>query len=612
MTPSEPIADIEWPVNLDELGFDPNALRAKYRAERDKRIRADGNQQYQPTEGSFSRYVEDPYIDQVMSRKPLFDECDVIVIGGGFGGMLAAARLQEAGVEKIRIIEKGGDFGGTWYWNRYPGAMCDIESYIYLPLLEEMNYVPKEKYTRAPEILAYSRRIAEHYGLYEHACLQTEATEVRWDESIARWIVSTDRGDRMTARFVAMSNGPLSKPKLPGIPGIDSYQGHTFHTSRWDYEYTGGSSEGDLGQLHDKRVAIIGTGATAIQCVPHLGATAKELYVFQRTPSSVDVRGNRPTEPEWAASLKPGWQQERMDNFNILVTGGYQKEDMVGDGWTEIYRNLAQIMPLEGAEKLSKVEVARLTEIADFQKMERVRSRVDSIVEDHETAEALKPYYRQFCKRPCYHDDYLATFNRPNVHLVDTQGAGVDRITQSGLVANGVEYEVDCIIFATGFEVSTGYTRNSGYEVFGRDGVALSKKWADGPSTFHGVHSHGFPNCYFMGMIQSALAANFPHLLNEQSKHIAHTVKTAIDRGAKLVEATEEAEQQWCETMRSKARMGMRFFSECTPGYYNSEGTPDANNGFFSNVYGGGAVEFFDILKAWREEGKLTGLRVEK
>jgi cyclohexanone monooxygenase len=325
----------------------------------------------------------------------------------------------------------------------------------------------------------------------------------------------------------------------------------------------------------------------------------------------VDVRGNRPTEPQWAASLKPGWQQERMDNFNILVTGGYQKEDMVGDGWTEIYRNLARIMPLEGAEKLSKVEVARLTEIADFQKMESVRARVDSVVRDPKTAEALKPYYRQFCKRPCYHDEYLTTFNRANVHLVDTHGAGVDRITQSGLVANGVEYEVDCIIFATGFEVSTGYTRNSGYDVFGRNGVALSKKWADGPSTFHGLHSHGFPNCYFMGMIQSALAANFPHLLNEQSKHIAHTVKAAIARGATLVEASEEAEQHWCETMRSKARMGLRFFSECTPGYYNSEGTPDAKNGFFSNVYGGGAVEFFDILKAWRAEGKLTGLHVE-
>ncbi len=611
MIRNEPITDIEWPMSTEELGFDPNELRAKYRAERDKRLRGDGNQQYLATEGSFSHFVDDPYLEETISREPLFDDSDVIVIGGGFGGMLAAARLQEVGVEKIRIIEKGGDFGGTWYWNRYPGAMCDIESYIYLPLLEEMNYVPKEKYTRAPEILAYSRRIAEHYGLYEHACLQTQVTEVRWDETSARWIVSTDRGDRMTARFVAMSNGPLSKPKLPGIAGIDTYRGHTFHTSRWDYQYTGGDSDGGLEGLRDKKVAIIGTGATSIQCVPHLGETAEALFVFQRTPSSVDVRANRVTDPEWAANLQPGWQQERMDNFNTLVTGGYQKEDMVGDGWTEIYRNLTGILPVDGAEQLSNVEIARLTEIADFQKMEGVRARVDAIVADADTAEALKPYYRQFCKRPCFHDDYLTTFNRPNVSLVDTHGAGVERITEKGVVANGQEYEVDCIIFATGFEVSTGYTRNSGYDVFGRDGLPLSQKWADGPATYHGVHSHGFPNCYFMGMIQSALAANFPHLLNEQSKHIAHTVHQAQQRGADVVEASAEAEQQWCETMRSKARLGMRFFSECTPGYYNVEGNPDDKNGFFSNVYGGGAAEFFSILRDWRDEGELRGLELK-
>jgi cyclohexanone monooxygenase len=598
-------------MSAEELGFDPNELRAKYREERDRRVRHDGNKQYQETEGSYSHYIEDPYLDKVIEREPLCDEVEVVVIGGGFGGMMAAARLQEAGVENVRIIEKGGDFGGTWYWNRYPGAMCDVESYIYLPLLEEMDYIPKEKYTHAPEILDYSRRIAKHYNLYENACLQTQVTDVSWDESRKRWTITTDRGDRMAARFIAMSNGPLSKPKLPGIPGIKSYKGHTFHTSRWDYAYTGGDSNGNLCNLSDKRVAIIGTGATSIQCVPHLAETAKELYIFQRTPSSVDVRGNRETDPEWAASLKPGWQQARMDNFNILVTGGHQEEDLVGDGWTEIYRNLTGIMSREGAEKLSKVEIARLTEIADFQKMEGVRARVDTIVEDPQTAAALKPYYRQFCKRPCYHDDYLAAFNRPNVTLVDTLGQGVERVTENGLVANGIEYEVDCIIFATGFEVSTGYTRNCGYDVHGRDGLAISEKWADGPATFHGLHSHGFPNCYFMGMIQSALAANFPHLLGEQSKHIAHTVKGALDRGAKVVEATAEAEADWCEIMRSKARLGMRFFSECTPGYYNNEGSPDAKNGFLSNVYGGGAVEFFDILRRWREDGDLRGLDVD-
>ena len=322
------------------LGFDPDALRQKYREERDKRLRSDGNDQYREVVGDFSRYLDDPYVAPGFTRAPLNDEVEVIVIGGGFGGLLAAARLREAGVEDIRIIEKGGDFGGTWYWNRYPGAQCDIEAYIYLPLLEELNYIPEEKYSHAPEILKHSRAIGEHYGLYENACFQTEVTEMVWDESSARWIVSTTRGDKMRARYVAMSNGPLNRPKLPAIPGVETFKGHTFHTSRWDYDYTGGDPSGNLSKLHDKRVAVIGTGATAVQCVPHLGAAAKQLYVFQRTPSSIDVRNNRPTDPQWAQALEPGWHQKRMTNFNVLVTGGHQDEDLVADGWTDIIRNL--------------------------------------------------------------------------------------------------------------------------------------------------------------------------------------------------------------------------------------------------------------------------------
>ena len=304
-----------------DLGFDPDALREKYRLERDKRLRADGSNQYQEVKGDFSRYIDDPYIEPGFTREPLEDEIDVVVIGGGFGGLLTGARLREAGISDIRMIEKGGDFGGTWYWNRYPGAACDVESYIYLPLCEELGFVPKEKYTRAPEILAHSKAIGEKYDLYRNACFQTEVTGLDWDESSARWIVSTNRNDKMKARFVCMSNGPLNRPKLPGIEGIDRFQGHTFHTSRWDYAYTGGHPEGDLTHLKDKRVGIIGTGATAVQCVPHLAASSKNLTVFQRTPSSIDVRANTPTDPEWAASLKPGWQKERMDNFNVLEIG---------------------------------------------------------------------------------------------------------------------------------------------------------------------------------------------------------------------------------------------------------------------------------------------------
>jgi len=300
-------------------GFDPDALRRRYREERDRRLRPDGNEQYLEVTGEFSHFVEDPYVEPGYTREPLTDELDVAVIGGGFGGLLAGARLRQLGVENVRVIEKGGDFGGTWYWNRYPGVACDIESYVYMPLLEELEYVPREKYSRGQEIFAHCKAIAEKYDLYRNACFQTEVSELRWDQNGSRWIVSTDRGDKMKARFVCLANGFLQKPKLPGIPGVETFTGHTFHTSRWDYAYTGGDSSGNLTGLRHKRVGLIGTGATAVQCVPHVAESAGHLYVFQRTPSSIDVRANRPTDPDWARSLGPGWHQQRMDNFQILT-----------------------------------------------------------------------------------------------------------------------------------------------------------------------------------------------------------------------------------------------------------------------------------------------------
>ncbi|MGK2915456.1 MAG: flavin-containing monooxygenase [Porticoccaceae bacterium] len=589
-----------------DLGFDPDALREKYRYERDKRLRPEGNKQYQTTTGEFSRYVDDPYVESELTREPFTDAVDVVIIGGGFGGLLAGARLREAGVKSIRVIEKGGDFGGTWYWNRYPGAQCDIEAYVYLPLLEELNYVPREKYAHAPEMLAHAQAIARKYDLYTDACLQTQVTEIHWDENAQRWLIKTNRGDRMKTRFLAMSNGPLNRPKLPGIPGIDLYQGHTFHTSRWDYDYTGGSCEGNLTGLRDKRVGIIGTGATAIQCIPHLGEAAKHLYVFQRTPSSVDVRNNQPTDPEWAKSLKPGWHRERMDNFNVLVSGGYQEQDLVHDGWTEIFRNLGNVLPRDGS--MTNAERAAMVEIADFQKMEQVRARAAAVVKDKATAEALKPWYRQFCKRPCFHDEYLTTYNRPNVTLVDTDGKGVDGITRTGVQVGDKVYEVDCIIFATGFEVGTNYTLQCGYDLVGRGGLKLSEKWAKGLSTFHGLFTRGFPNCFFMGMTQTGLTANFTHMLDEQARHIAYVVKQGMDNGVATIEASAEAETDWVNTINKLARLGERFYAECTPGYYNNEGKGLEGNGFLTGQYGRGPIEFFQILADWRAEGKLRGL----
>jgi cyclohexanone monooxygenase len=591
----------------DDLGFDPKALKAKYRAERDKRLRTEGNEQYVEIKGRFAHYLEDPYVAPI-TRAPLTDEVEVVVIGGGFGGLLAGARLREAGISDIRIIEKGGDFGGTWYWNRYPGAACDIESYIYLPLLEEVGYMPVEKYTRAPEILKYCRQIGEHFDLYKGAVFQTEVTELRWDDAASRWIIKTNKGDAMRARFVIMANGPLHRPKLPGIPGVESYKGHSFHTSRWDYGYTGGDPMGNLTGLKDKVVGIIGTGATSVQCVPHLGASAKHLYVFQRTPSSIDVRNNRPTDPEWVKSLKPGWQQARMDNFNALISGVEQDEDLVNDGWTDIIVNLGVVARNRG-QKTNGKNAGKLLELADFRKMEQIRARAEAIVKDPNVAEALKPYYRQFCKRPCFHDEYLDTFNRPNVTLVDTNGKGVERITEKGIVANGKEYELDCLIYGTGFEVGTGYARRAGYEVYGRGGQSLTDKWKDGVATFHGFFSRGFPNMFIVSNAQSGFTANFPHMLSAQSHHMAYVIKHCADRQVRTLEASQEAESEWIETIMDVAMQRQKFLEECTPGYYNNEGKPSAaavRNG----PYGAGSIAFIELLEKWRAEGSLQGLEL--
>ncbi|HEV2649940.1 MAG TPA: NAD(P)/FAD-dependent oxidoreductase, partial [Rhizomicrobium sp.] len=422
--------------------------------------------------------------------------------------------------------------------------------------------------------------------------------------------IKTNKGDAMKTRFVVMANGPLHRPKLPGIPGVESYKGHSFHTSRWDYDYTGGDSNGNLTGLKDKVVGIIGTGATSVQCVPHLGAGAKHLYVFQRTPSSIDVRNNRPTDPAWASSLQPGWQQARMDNFNALVSGVPQAEDLVNDGWTDIIGNMLTLMRKQ-REAGAESDLGSTMQLADFKKMESIRARAEQIVKDPRTAEALKPYYNQFCKRPCFHDEYLDTFNRPNVTLVDTDGRGVDRITEKGIVANGKEYELDCLIYGTGFEVGTSYTRRAGYEVYGRDGQTLTDKWKDGVSTFHGFFVNGFPNCFVVSNTQSGFTANFPHMLNEQSKHIAYVIRQANDRQAKVIETTPEAEASWVETIIATALQRQKFQEECTPGYYNNEGKPSplvARNG----SYGAGSIAFISLLNEWRADGSLKGLELRQ
>lgn len=591
------------------------ALREKYASEREKRLRSEGSKQYVELEDDFAGYYEtDPHSPQLV-RDPIDEDIDVAVIGGGFAGLLCGAHLKKAGVDDVRIIELGGDFGGVWYWNRYPGIQCDNESYCYIPLLEELDFMPSKKFADGAEIYEHCRNIGKHFGLYDGAIFSTQVRDMRWDDAIKRWRISTDRDDDIRARFVVMASGPFHRPKLPGIPGLRDFKGHSFHTSRWDYAYTGGDSTGGLDKLADKTVALVGTGATGIQVTPFIARHAKHLYVFQRTPSTVDVRNNTPTDPEWVKTLRPGWQKERQRNFHSWTFEGMAlgQPDLVCDFWTELGRNTAaRVLALDDPASLSPEQFMAIREQEDYKVMERLRRRVESIVSHEDTAEALKPYYRFLCKRPCSNDDYLETFNRPNVTLVDVSATkGVQRATATGLVANDVEYDVDCIIYASGFEITTEMSRRYSIDAIeGRDERALFDYWADGYQTLHGMTSRGFPNQFFTGFTQVGISANIAANYELQGEHIAYIVAEAIRRGARTVEPTQRAQDDWCTTIEENAIDNSAFDSQCTPGYYNNEGG-GGGEGIRSHLgqpYGPGFYAFGDLLAQWRAKGDLDGL----
>ncbi|GGN32318.1 cation diffusion facilitator CzcD-associated flavoprotein CzcO [Actinoplanes campanulatus] len=572
-----------------------DALRARYRAERDRRIRPDAATRYRRAAGEFGYYAKDPYTP-FAAREPKSDRVEAVVVGGGFGGLLTGAKLREAGVQRIRMIDEAGDFGGTWYWNRYPGVHCDIESTVYMPLLEEVGYVPKWRYAPGEEIRRHCAAIAQRYDLYDDTMFHTRVTELRWDDDAGEWTVTTDRGDEFRSRYVVVSSGTLTQPKLPGIPGIETFTGHTFHTSRWDHGYTGD----DLSGLAGRRVGVVGTGATAIQVVPHVAEAAGHLYVFQRTPSSVDVRDNRPIDPEWAATLEPGWQRERMENFLTIVTGGHTGQDLIGDGWTATARLQRQMLTGSLDPNISAEERDHLDELADFRKMDEIRARVEEVVDDPVTAAILQPWYRYMCKRPGFSDHYLQAFNRPNVTLVDTADhGGITAMTPSAVVVGDQEYEVDCVVFATGFEVGVSGVVSGTLPVYGRGGLPLLGHWRNGPRTLHGFYSHGFPNLFHLGSLQNAAAVNFVHVLQEQATHIGAVVAEATERGVRRIEPTAEAEERWAATIREHALDNYRFQAECTPGYYNGEGNPRPVN----HSFGPGPVVFHELLRTWRGDG---------
>ena len=593
---------------LADKTLDIDALRRRYAEERDRRLQVEDRAKYTLLEGELAeRYDSDPWAETDGSREPISRDFQVIIVGGGFAGLLAAGSLRKHGIQpdELCIIERGADFGGTWYWNRYPGLSCDTEAYCYLPLLEETGYVPRQKYAMGPEILEHSQRIGRHFGLYKQALFQTRIVDAAWDEGARKWTIKTDRGDTLTTRFFWLCGGATNRPKLPGIPGLELFKGHSFHTMRWDYGYTGGGPEGNLTGLADKRVGLIGTGATAIQAVAPVGASAKEFYVFQRTPSAVNVRANRFTDMDWAKTLKPGWQMERMENFLNIVSGEPQKVDLVDDAWTWNFKHVRRVFEADKSRLVAK----EVTERADFERMEYIRNRCDEVVKDPATANALKAWYGLLCKRPTFHDEYLETFNRPNVHLIDTQGRGVERFTETGVIANGREYELDCIIFATGFDTSSGMMAGLGFNPRGVNGELLSERWTREFSTLHGMEVSSFPNMFIIGGAQGTLATTVTYGFGIQTEHCAKIVEYCRDHQVDRVEVKPEAERAWAAEMRDKAVDHAEYYGNCTPGYINFEGR---GGHVWEYFYGAGPVEYRKVIDRWMSNGFEKDLDLRK
>jgi len=590
--------------------FNPDAVHAKYREERDKRL-LPGRAATRDLTGDnlFAKYREDPFTPFV-HRDPISEEIDVAVVGAGIAGTVVGAQLHKAGITGVRLIDQAGGVGGTWYWNRYPGVMCDVESYIYMPMLEDLDYVPTRKYAFGDEIREHIERIAQKYDLLTGALFHTGVQTSEWDEESARWTIRTDRGDVIRARFVVMAVGILNLIKLPDIPGMEVFKGKSFHTGRWDYEYTGGDMHSRMDKLADKAVAIMGTGASAIQCIQPLAQSAKHLYVFQRTPSAVGERNNHPTPPDFIDRCKPGWQRERMYNFH-RVLDGQDVDDLVGDGWTRFEARVWNPRREPGA---TMEEFILRAEQEDFEIMEEHRRRIDETVTNPRYAEILKPYYRYLCKRPCFHDEYLPAYNLPNVTLVDCP-AGIDRVTEWGLICNGEDYEFDCLIYATGFEAeATPLPRRAGHEIIGRDGLRLADKWAGGPNTLHGMMTRGFPNLFMVPAPgqQGVISVNFTLVNCEGAEHIAATIKLLDERRVRSFDVTAEAEEEYVAGIVGAYTDTSAVMEACTPSRLNNEGNPKATNPR-GGSYGGGRGDLFgwiELLTRWREAGDFPGLEI--
>ena len=556
------------------------AEQAKYREFKEARR---GAADYMAMEGEFSKYLEDVYSAAPVERESLNDDCEILVVGAGFGGLMLWYKLRQAGFTDVRFCEKGGDVGGTWYWNRYPGIACDVESYSYLPLLEEMEYFPTMKFASGFEILEYCQSMAERYGFYDRCLFHTTVEKTVWDEASARWTVETDRGDKMRARYVVLANGILTTPRLARIDGMETFEGEAFHTSRWDYNV----------DLEGKRVGILGTGATAVQVVPEIAKVVKDLYVFQRTPSSIDVRDQRQTTQEEieAWSKEPGWARARRERLAKISSGrtALQGNDDYLSGKVDHFKARK-----EHKTKLPPEELIKRQLNSNFRIMEQIRARIDNVVEAPETAEALKPYYPYGCKRPTFHDEFLPAFNLPNVTLVDTAPHGVKKINERGIVHDGKEYPLDVLIYATGFQWMGTASFNM---IVGQGGQTLREKWqSEGTRTFLGVHSHGFPNLFIMSGPQGGGGQfNFIRGLEAHTDYVVWMLETMRQRSAGVVDVQKNLEDEYAEHCR-EADILTSPLRDCLS-YYNGDGTAEPG----SLAYYGGPQTWHDRRAAAQE-----------
>ncbi|OAF99390.1 FAD/NAD(P)-binding domain-containing protein [Paraphaeosphaeria sporulosa] len=622
----------------------------KFMQEAAKRQRPEGTKQFQELHYSDSsrlrNLVDDIFADHAaLDKRALPIEAGgntkFLIMGAGMGGILNAIKLVQAGFKQddIVMVEMGGGVGGTWYWNRYPGLHCDVESYVYLPMLEETGYVPSHKYTSAVEIRNYLVKLVEKFGLGDRIMYRTEVTSLQWDGGKKIWRVdmTTGRGNGGTekatlsvnADFSILAGGIFPHPHVPKIPGLAGFEGDMFHTSRWDYAISGGSSEdtfSELKGLEGKRVGYVGTGATAIQAVPEVAKFAKELLLFQRTPSQVNYRGQKPTDPkEWSERIAAGlgWQKARMENLAQHLSRNLPEGtvNMVDDEWSRLQAYCAVL----GSERFTGLTPDKipgyLSELQawDANHNTKARERISNIVTDKSTAERLTPWYPTWCKRPTFSDTYLQTFNKPNVHLVDTDGKGIDAVTSHAIIANGQEYPIDILILSTGYR-SPAYgggdpAARNGIDIIGRNGLKMSEKWTSrGATTLHGVFSHDFPNLFFFAIAQASATANVNHTLEVQTSHIisiiSHFSPPSDPRERKVaIEPSAEAEEMWAMRCLS----GAAFFSSvsvCTPGYITMEG--DAMNhksqeemikAGRGSPWSAGIVPFERMLEGWRADG---------